>query len=92
VIMASSPHNVALQADLVAELKQAGAKVVVVSDQPEDTWQADMHIAIPVYKEMCVRGIPFIYVIQEIAFNTALKKNIDPDNPPGLKPWIQLKP
>jgi fructoselysine-6-P-deglycase FrlB-like protein len=91
VVMACSPHNVALQAELVAELKKAGATVVAVSDQPEDTWLADLHVAIPVYKNMCVRGIPLIYVIQELAYNAALKKNIDPDNPPGLKPVIQLK-
>ncbi len=91
VIIACSPHNVALQADLVTDLKRAGATVVIVSDQPEDTWHADMHVAIPVYKKMCVRGIPLIYVIQELAYNAALKKGIDPDNPPGLKPWIQLK-
>ncbi len=91
VVMVGSPHNVALQAGLVADLKGAGAKVVVVSDQPEDTWKADMHVAIPVYKKMCVRGIPFIYVIQELAYTTAVKRRLDPDNPPGLKPWIQLK-
>lgn len=91
VVMACSPHNVALQADLVADLRRAGAKVVTVSDQPEDTWHADLHVAIPVYKKMCVRGLPFIYVIQKIAYHAAIKKGIDPDNPPGLKPWIQLK-
>ncbi len=91
VVMACSPHNVALQAELVADLKQTGATVVVASDQPEDTWHADLHVALPVYKNMCVRGIPFIYVIQELAYHAALKKNIDPDNPPGLKPVIQLK-
>ncbi|MEX2681996.1 MAG: SIS domain-containing protein [Candidatus Sigynarchaeota archaeon] len=92
VVMAGSPHNVALQADLVADLKRAGAKVVVVSDQPEDTWKGvDMHVAIPVYKEMCVRGIPFIYVVQELAYTAALKKGIDPDNPPGLKPTVILR-
>ncbi|MBN2150075.1 MAG: SIS domain-containing protein [Candidatus Lokiarchaeota archaeon] len=91
VVMVGSPHNVALQADLIADLKRAGAKVVVVSDQPEDTWRADMHVAIPVYKNMCVRGIPFIYVVQELAYTAALKRGVDPDNPPGLKPVVQLK-
>ncbi|NMC06704.1 MAG: SIS domain-containing protein [Candidatus Lokiarchaeota archaeon] len=91
VVMACSPHNVPLQANLVADLKQTGSKVVVVSDQPEETWHADMHVAIPVYKQMCVRGIPLIYVIQALAYNMAVKKGINPDNPPGLKPWIQLK-
>ncbi len=91
VVMACSPHNLPLQADLVADLMAAGAKVVVVSDQPKHALKADFHVSIPDYKKMCVRGIPFIYVIQELAFRTALKKQIDPDNPPGLKPWIQLK-
>jgi glucosamine--fructose-6-phosphate aminotransferase (isomerizing) len=91
VIVACSPHNVAMQVDLVADLKRAGATIVAVSDQPEDVWNADLHVVIPPYKNMGVRGLPFIYVIQELAYATALKKNIDPDNPPGLKPWIQLK-
>nr|MDO8087796.1 SIS domain-containing protein [Candidatus Sigynarchaeum springense] len=91
IVMVGSPHNVALQADLVADLKRTGAKVVVVSDQPEDTWKADLHVAIPVYRSFCVRGIPFIYVVQELAYTAALKNGIDPDNPPGLKPSVILR-
>nr|MDO8108840.1 SIS domain-containing protein [Candidatus Sigynarchaeota archaeon] len=90
VVMACSPYNEALQKDLIADLKQAGATIVCASEKRDNSWLADHHITIPAYKDQCVRGIPFIFIIQALAYAIALKKGIDPDSPPGLKPWITL--
>jgi glutamine---fructose-6-phosphate transaminase (isomerizing) len=90
VIMACSQYNESIQVELVANLKQAGATIVCMSEKSDNPWNADLHVTIPSYQEQCVRGIPFIFIIQMLAYTKALKKGVDPDSPPGLKPWITL--
>ena len=90
VVMACSQYNETMQVDLVANLKQAGATIVCMSEKSDNPWNADLHVTIPSYQKQCVRGIPFIFIIQMLSYTNALKKGLDPDSPPGLKPWITL--
>ncbi len=90
VIMATSPHGLSYQADLVGELKERGARVVTVGSLNEKITQSDLHIAIPNTKVYGVRGIPYILVPQVIAYHRALVKGVNPDLPQGLEPWIKL--
>ncbi|HME51633.1 MAG TPA: SIS domain-containing protein [Candidatus Lokiarchaeia archaeon] len=90
IVMACSQHNEHLQVDLVANLKEAGATIACMSENGDNPWNADLHVTIPPYQKQCVRGIPFIFIIQMLAYRKALKRGVDPDAPPGLKPWITL--
>jgi len=90
VVMACSQHNEQLQVDLISNLKEIGATIACMSEKADNPWNADLHVTIPPYQKQCVRGIPFIFIIQMLAYNKALKKGVDPDAPPGLKPWITL--
>lgn len=90
VIMASSPEGFSYQTDLINDLKGKGAKVVTIGNEDEKYNNVDLHITIPVFQNYGVRGIPFIFVVQAIAYYKAIFKGINPDVPDGLDPWIKL--
>jgi fructoselysine-6-P-deglycase FrlB-like protein len=90
VIIASSPERVSYQADLIGDLKDKGAKVVTIGNEDEKFHNVDLHITIPAFKNYGVRGIPFIFVVQAIAYFKAICKGVNPDVPDGLDPWIKL--
>jgi len=90
VIMASSPEGFSYQTDLINDLKGKGAKVVTIGNEDEKYNNVDLHISIPVFQNYSVRGIPFIFVVQAIAYYKAIFKGINPDVPDGLDPWIKL--
>lgn len=89
VIMACSHHGVSYQQDLISDLKKKGAKVVTVSSINEEL-NSDFNITIPRYQKNGVSGIPFINVPQVISYYKALSRDINPDLPDGLDPWIKL--
>ena len=72
------------------DLKNKGAKVVVVSEQTENIWNADYHIPVSCFQNFSVTGIPFIFVPQSVSLYKALYTGINPDVPNGLDPWIKL--
>lgn len=90
VILAFSPYELSYQADLISDLKEKGAQVLTVGSQEENNTIADLHITIPPFQNYGVRGIPFIFVPQSIAYFKAISKEINPDVPQGLDPWIKL--
>ena len=90
VIMAVSQGGLSYQQDLVDDIKEKGAKIITVGDQQEDEFSSDLHVQLPQYQYFGVVGIPFIFIPQVIAYNKALKLNINPDLPTGLDPWIEL--
>jgi len=90
VIMASSPKGVSYQVDLINDLKEKGAKVATIGSKDEKFNNVDLHITIPTFQNYGVRGIPFIFVVQAIAYFKAIHKGINPDVPDGLDHWIKL--
>lgn len=90
VILACSPEETNYQKDLVKDLKARGALVVTVSSHKDNIWGSDYNITVPGYKNYGVAGIPFIYVPQAVTLFRALARNINPDEPQGLDPWIKL--
>lgn len=90
VIMVTSPAERLYQSQLVTDLKNKGAKVVVVSEQTENIWNADYHIPVSCFQNFSVTGIPFIFVPQAVSLYKALYTGINPDVPNGLDPWIKL--
>jgi fructoselysine-6-P-deglycase FrlB-like protein len=90
VIIAISPNKLSYQEDLVRDLKESGALVITVGEEQEETKGSDLHVVIPEFKNYGVRGIPFIFVPQSIAFYKAVQQGINPDQPRNLSPWINL--
>ncbi len=90
VIMASSPERFSYQTGLINNLKGKGAKIATIGSKDEKFNNVDLHIIVPVFQNYSVRGIPFIFVVQAIAYFKAIHKGINPDVLDGLDPWIKL--
>ena len=90
VIMFCSPAEITQQRRLVADLRGRGAKVVTISAQEDNLWDANWSVTIPSYHNFAVNGIPFIFIPQAISYYKALERGVDPDRPSGLEPWIKL--
>lgn len=90
VLVALNPENKAYQLDLVEDLVQKGAKVVVCTD---DSYAEIPNVLLHVrHKNMgtVAAGLPFLNLAQFIAYYRALNKGVDPANPEGLDAWIKL--
>jgi glutamine---fructose-6-phosphate transaminase (isomerizing) len=90
VIIAVSPAEDSYQADLIHDLKKKKAVVITVSDKAENVWDADFNVSINHYGNLCVAGIPFIFVSQIVSYYKAIALGVNPDEPQGLDPWIKL--
>ncbi|MFW6270255.1 MAG: SIS domain-containing protein [Bacillota bacterium] len=90
VIMATTPGELSYQNDLIEDLQQRKVMVVSVGEQPEEALKSDIHVQTPGFNNYGVMGIPFIYVPQIIAYYKAVERNINPDKPKDLDPWIKL--
>ncbi len=89
-LVLASPREEAHQKKLIADLKAKGCTVLAFSNQKENIWGADYHISYPLDLTAAVYGIPFIFLAQALSFFKALQLGQNPDQPDGLKPWIQL--
>ncbi len=88
VIMAVAPFESSYQRELIKDIKNKGAKVISFGNKEEIG--ADYHIKVSDYGNYSVKGIPFIFISQVIAYYKALELGINPDKPLGLDPWIEL--
>ena len=88
VIIVLSPLDDSYQEKLISELSARGSQIVTVSSSEKCGMATD--IKIDDYKNYGVRGIPFIFVAQALAFFKALSIGANPDEPSGLDPWIKL--
>lgn len=89
IIMATSNAGLKYQHELITDLKAKKAQVITVGKANKNELGSDLHIELP-NMEYAVQGIPFIVVPQIIAFYKAVQKEINPDQPEGLDPWINL--
>ena len=93
VIACLGGEGLEYQIDLIADLRRKGATVVVYSDMPTAPIEGtSLQIASGLELVPAVRGIPFIYISQALAYFKAIEKGIDPDRPEGLEAWIELPP
>lgn len=90
VIAVLSPNDQKYQKDFIKDLKDRHCTIVTVSQDPQNIWNADHHIALPKLKYYAACGIPFITIPQMISLYKALHMGINPDLPKGLDPWIKL--
>ncbi|MFW6390185.1 MAG: SIS domain-containing protein [Halanaerobiales bacterium] len=90
VIMACTPLDKTYQKDLVKDLREKGAQVVTVSDSRNNIFDSEYNITVPSVENYGVTGIPFILVPQIIAYYKAVSRDINPDQPESLDPWIEL--
>ncbi len=79
------------KADLVTDLKRKGAHVITVSDIENNIWGSDINIFAGSFNNLAVLGIPFIFVPQALSYFKAVSLGVNPDEPEGLEPCIQLK-
>lgn len=90
VIAALSPGSDKLQYDLLAHLKKNGATVVAFSDRKEELPHVDCAIFASPQPAFAAQGLPFVFIPQALAFYKAIHNGVNPDQPEGLDPWIQL--
>jgi fructoselysine-6-P-deglycase FrlB-like protein len=90
VILAISPYDQKYQKDLINDIKEKNALVITISSEVKNIWGADLNISIPKFTNNVVAGFPLINVIQILSLNKALQRDLNPDEPPGLNPWISL--
>lgn len=91
VIACLTSEDYSKQKALVYDVVKKGAKVVVYTDaQVEKIDGVELHVSSGYEMEHVLRGIPFIFIPQIIAYYKAVKSGVDPDQPDGLSPWIKL--
>lgn len=89
LVIAAASQSGALLNNLLTDLKAKHAKVLLVS--PAEA-PLDVDFQIPVKGlSSAALGLPFISLIQLICLYRALENNINPDQPEGLDPWINLE-
>ena len=90
VIALLNKNNQKYQADLINDISRKAGYVITFSGQ--QTMQNELCLSINYnndFDPVCY-GIPFLNIIQMISYYKALNKNIDPDRPAGLDPWIEI--
>jgi len=78
-----------LEYDLVRDLKEKGALVVVFSDVPAEI-DGVLTICFGRTLSHISKGIPLIVLCQLISYYKSIVTGADPDKPIGLDPWIAL--
>jgi len=90
-IVLVGPGDQKLQADMLEDLKKHGGTLVTVSGEKGNTFGADANIYLGEIKDFASMGIPFIFVMQCLAFEKALIRGTNPDAPVGLDAFITLR-
>ena len=91
VVMALNPGDLRFQKDLINDLLQKGATVIVYSDTPMPLIPGvSLQVALGANLDFAARGIPFILLLQMLSYSKAIQNGVDPDQPEGLDAWIKL--
>ncbi len=80
------------QAALVEDLKKKGARVILYSAHTLPQEINDVRANIVFGQALCssVEVIPMLAIAQLLSYYNAINRGINPDQPPGLDPWIAL--
>jgi len=80
-----------LQAELVKDVyKQAGAMLVLGCTERKIALDGTTELQLPDTVHDDLSALFMLYCIQLLCLKHALSHGIDPDQPPGLDPWIKL--
>ena len=90
VVVFKSLNDEAYQNGLIADVKSKGSFVVFAVAKENDANDADLSIRLPEYNYAETAGIAFICTLQNLAFFKAIENGINPDEPNGLDPWINI--
>lgn len=89
-IVAVQPGEDKLQRDMIADLKTHKGTMITVSAQPGNPYGVDEHICLEGISRFEAWGIPFIFVMQMIAYAKSILLDRNPDAPTGLDAFITL--
>lgn len=89
-ILLLGPGEKKLQEDLLKDLKSKKCILVTASTEKENLYGADEHIYIGDIQDFGAMGIPFIFIMQCLAFEKAVLRGTNPDAPIGLDAFITL--
>lgn len=89
-IVLVGPGENRLQKDMLEDLKARKCILITVSTEKENIYGADANIYIGDVKDFGVMGIPFIFIMQCLAYEKALIRGTNPDAPIGLDAFITL--
>jgi len=80
------------QANLMRDIKEKGATIVAFADRADAIPSEHVDCAIVAETELDVaaQGIPFIFIPQIAALDSAERQGVDPDKPDGLVAWVKL--
>ncbi|MDR3077069.1 MAG: SIS domain-containing protein, partial [Synergistaceae bacterium] len=90
VLMMTGDRQPGLQRDLFDHLTSRQAKTVQFVSSGQPFAPAPFSFAYPADLSIAEGAIPFLYMAQMIAYRSAVRRNIDPEKPEGLSPWIEL--
>lgn len=90
-IVLVGPGEKELQRDMLEDLKAKKCILITVSAEKENIYGADENIYIGDIKDFGVMGIPFIFIMQCLAYEKAVIKGTNPDAPIGLDAFITLR-
>lgn len=89
-IVLTAAKNTELQKALIQDIRARKGVVVTASGEKENLYGADLHVALGECKEIESMGIAYIYIMQMIAYEKAVRKGCNPDVPEGLDAYITL--
>ncbi len=90
VVLMASREGANWEADLIADLKRHGAEVLVVSAEARPYAPAGINFGAP-FSDSALAVLASM-VPQVLAYERAVDKGLNPDQPPDLTPWIKLEP
>ncbi len=89
-IVLMGPGENQLQKDMLEDLKSRRGILITVSTEKENIYGADENIYIGEIRDFGVMGIPFIFIMQCLAYEKAILLGTNPDAPVGLDAFITL--
>lgn len=90
VVHLQSDNGLDHQAKLLTELKSQGSIIISVGPKPGIGETADVWISTEKTHPSIISAVPFIVVIQCLAFFRAISRGFNPDNPPNLSAWVSI--
>jgi len=91
VVVCLNSEGFEYQVALINDLLKKGATVITYSDTPVSPIAGvKLQVTSGLPLDHAVRGIPFIFIAQALAYFKAINKGVNPDQPEGLDAWIKL--
>lgn len=89
-IVLTASEDTELQKAFIQDIRARKGVVVTASGEKENLYGADLHVQLGDCKKIESMGIAYIYIMQMIAYEKAVRKGCNPDVPEGLDAYITL--